>query len=69
MVVFSKAGIGKVSSMVVIDSGVLKSKNICLGYLHLNKENGLYFVVAKAPGSSLVLVNSGDLNRSNENDQ
>lgn len=68
MVVFSKAGIGKVSSMVVMDSGVLKSKNISLGYMHLIKEKGLYFVVAKARGSDLVSVNSGDLNRSNEND-
>lgn len=66
---FGKIEIGKVSSIVVTDSDVSKSKNSSLRYSYLNKEKGLYSFIAEAPRSGLVSVDSSDLNRSNENDQ
>lgn len=52
-----------------MNSDVSKSKNIYLGYSHLNKEKGLYTIIAEAPGSGLISVDNSDLNWSNVNDQ
>lgn len=63
MVMFGKVGIEKVSSKVVMDSDVSKSKNIFLGYPHLKKEKGSYTIIAGASECGLISIDSSDLNR------
>lgn len=57
------------SSMLVTNSNVFKSKNIFIGYPYLNKKKGLYTVIVNISGSGLIFVDNSDLKRSNVNDQ
>lgn len=60
---FGKVGIEKLSSMVVLDSDIAKSKNISLGYPHLNKEKGLFTAIDETYEYGLISVHISDLNR------